>query len=119
MKVGTLKKKLYKMCCDGFADYCLRFDPRDDGEYSINHIYVDDDGDVCLESTDMENDTYDFTVANILHRLKNYSPDDYVYFMEEYEDGDTYAWDITGNYYEGYDDDGDETIFIYCCEMDD
>lgn len=112
MKVRTLKKLLYKICCDGYADWCPRFCDEEGDDYSINHIYVDDDGDVCLESTDMEYDPYDFTVANILGRLKHYAPDDYVYVLEEFEDGDTYACNITRHWYEDYDGDGDSQLFI-------
>lgn len=33
-----------------------------------------------------------------------------MYFLEEFEDGDTYACDITGNWYTDYDSDDDEFL---------
>ena len=120
MKVRTLKKLLYKICCEGYAEWTPWFCDEEGDYYTVNHIYVDDDDDICIESTDMEGDgNYDFTVANILHRLKDYAPDSYVYFLEEFEDGDTYACDISGNWYTDYDGDGDELLYIDCYGMDD
>ena len=81
MKVKTLKKILYEICCAGYADWEPNFCDEDGDYYTINHIYLDDDSDVCIESTDMEGPgNYDFTAANILHRLKYYDSDSYVYF---------------------------------------
>ena len=118
MKVKTLKNLLYKICCEGYADWTPWFCDEEGDYYTVNHIYVDDDGDICIESTDMEGDgNYDFTAANILHRLKNYDPDSYVYFLEEFEDGDTYACDISWNWYTDYDDDGEELLYIDCFGM--
>ena len=120
MKVRTLKKLLYKICCEGYAEWTPWFCDEEGDYYTVNHIYVDDDDDICIESTDMEGDgNYDFTVANILHRLKDYDPDSYVYFLEEFEDGDTYACDISGNWYTDHDGDGDELLYIDCYGMDD
>lgn len=119
MKVKNFKKILYQICCEGYAEWIPLFCDEENDYYSINHIYVDDDDDVCLESTDMEEDNYDFTVANILHRLKHYDPDKYVYLLEEFEDGDTYACDITKNWYTNYDDDGDMALYIDCYGMND
>ena len=119
MKVRTLKKILYEICCAGYADWEPNFCDEEGDYYTINHIYLDDDSDVCIESTDMEGPgNYDFTAANILHRLKYYDPDSYVYFLEEFEDGDTYACDISNNWYTEFDDDGDG-LYIDCYGMDD
>ena len=119
MDVRTLKELLYDICCEGYADWEPNFCDEEGDYYTVNHIYVDDDGDICIESTDMEgDDNYDFTVANILHRLKYYDPDSYVYFLEEDEDGDTYPCDITDNWYTDYDDDYDEELYIDCYGMD-
>lgn len=117
MKIKVLKKMLYKICCEGYADWEVNFCDEEGDNYTVNHIYVDDDGDVCLESTDAECDTYDFTAANILGRLKRYDPDGYVYFLEEDEDEDTYACDIECNWYVDYDGDGDELLYIDCHGM--
>lgn len=117
MKVKTLKRLLYKICSEGYADWEVCFCDEEGDYYTVNHIYVDDDGDVCLESTDMESSTYDFTAANILHRLKDYDADDYVYFLEEDEDGDTYACDIEFHWYVDEDEDGDEQLYVDCHGM--
>lgn len=120
MKIKTLKKLLYKICCEGYAEWIPSFCDEEGDSYTVNHIYVDDDDDICIESTEMEGDgNYDFTVANILHRLKDYDPDSYVYFLEEFEDGDTYPCDISGNWYIDDDEDGDEILYIDCYGMDD
>lgn len=90
----------------------------DDDDYTVNHIYLDNDGDVCLESTDTEGDNYDFTANNVLNRLKHYENDKYVYFLEEYLDGSSNDYDIVFNWYIGYDEDGDSILNIDCkqCE---
>ena len=120
MKIRTLKKLLYSICCEGYADWIPQFCDEEGDWYSVNHIYVDDDDDICLESTDMEGGgSYDFTTANILHRLTNYDPDSYVYFLEEDAYGDTYACDISGNWYTDYDEDGDEFLYIDVFGIDD
>lgn len=121
MKISTLKRLLYEICNNGYADWIPWFCDEEDDDYSVNHIYVDNEGDVCIESSDAwyKSNNYDFTVANILHRLKNYDPDSYVYFLEEFEDGDTYACDISFNWYTGHDDYGNDTLYIDCYGMDD
>lgn len=52
MKIKVLKKMLYKICCEGYADWEVYFCDEEGDSYTVNHIYVDDDGDVCLESID-------------------------------------------------------------------
>lgn len=119
MNVGYLKKILYNICQDGYADWIPWFCDEDGDYFSVNHIYTDDEGDLCLESTDMEGDyNYEFTAKNILHRLKKYNGSTYVYFSSEDEDGDTYACDIENNWYIDSDDDGDDTLFIDCHGME-
>ena len=107
MNVKTLKKMLRQICDAGYAEWIPRFYPPDGGHYSINHIYIDDDGDICLQSSDYDDDPYQYTVW---------------YLEEEYDDESTDAWDIEFNWYtDTYtDDDGDEVeeLYIDCCEMD-
>ena len=114
MKVKTLKKLLYWICSEGYADWTPWFCNEEGDSYTVNHIYVDSDGDICLESTDMENDTYDFTSANILGRQKHYNPESYVYFLEEDEDGDTYACNIKYYWYDSQDCNFDRKLYIDC-----
>lgn len=122
MNVKTLKKMLRQICDAGYAEWIPRFYPPDGGHYSINHIYIDDDGDICLQSSDYDDDPYQYTVWNILKRLNTHYPKSYVYLEEEYDDESTDAWDIEFNWYtDTYtDDDGDEVeeLYIDCCEMD-
>ena len=120
MKVKALKKLLYLIRNAGYGDWTLFMCDDDDDDFSINHIYTDDDGDICLESTDMEVDNYEFTANNVLNRLRHYDNETYVYFLEEYEDGSSNAYDIDFNWYIGSDDDGDDILNIDCspCEDD-
>ncbi len=127
MNVKTLKKMLKAICDDGYAEWIPRFCPPDGGNYSINHIYVDDDGDICLQSSDCEDDPHSFTAWQIYKRLNNHYPKSYVYFEEEYYDDyddECYdCYDIEYNWYidTWYDDDEDEDVeelYIDCCEMD-
>lgn len=66
MNVKTLKKMLKAICDDGYGNWEPHFCISSDEWYTINHIYVDNDGDVCLQSSDCEDDPYDFTAWNIL-----------------------------------------------------
>ena len=121
MNIKTLKKMLREICDDGYGNWVPRF-----YGYTINHIYIDDDGDICLQSSDCEDDPYDFTAWNILKRLNDYYPKSYVYFEEEYyDDCDDECYDYYDIEYNWYidteeDDDGDEYEYLYidCCEMD-
>jgi hypothetical protein len=122
MNIKTLKKMLREICDDGYGNWVPRF-----YGYTINHIYIDDDGDICLQSSDCEDDPYDFTAWNILKRLNDYYPKSYVYFEEEYYDDcddECYDYyDIEYNWYidTWYDDDENEDVeelYIDCCEMD-
>lgn len=119
MNIGTLIEILQNMCYNGYSEWILWFCDEEGDEYSVNHIYVDDEGDICIESTDMEGDgNYEFTVEDILHRLNEYDPDSYVYFLEEFEDGGTYACDIDEDWYTDYDAYGDTQLYIDCYGMD-
>lgn len=119
MKVKALKKLLYLIRDAGYGDWVLMMCDDDNDDFSINHIYVDDDGDICLESTDAEEKTYDFTANNVLKRLKHYDNESYVYFLEEYEDGSSNAYDIDFHWYIGSDDYGDDVLNIDCSPCDD
>jgi hypothetical protein len=119
MKIRTLKKLLHKICYEGYSDWTPWFCDEEEDIYTVNHIYVDDDGDVCLESTDMEGDNnYDFTTADILHRLKKYDPNGIVYFLEEFDNGDTCVFDISNIWYIDFDDDGNERLYIDCFSLE-
>lgn len=119
MKIKALKKLLHNICDRGYKDWVVYFCDDDDDDYTVNHIYVDDDGDICLESTDMEGDNYDMTAEDMLKRIKRYDNDEYVYFLEEYYDGSSTGYGIEFNWYIGHDDYGNEILNIDCSEMDD
>ena len=119
MKIKALKKLLYNIRDNGYGDWIVYFCDDDDDDYTVNHIYVDNDGDICLESTDMEGDgNYDFTVNDILRRIRKYDNENYVYFLEEYEDGSSTGYDIKFNSYLGTDDWGNTILNIDCYPCD-
>lgn len=119
MKIRALKKLLYNIRNNGYGDWTVYFCDDDDDDYTVNHIYVDNDGDICLESTDMEGDgNYDFTVNDILRRIKKYDNENYVYFLEEYEDGSSTGYDIKFKSYLGKDDWGNTILNIDCYPCD-
>lgn len=117
MKIKALKKLLHTICDDGYGEWKLFLCDDDDDDYSVNHIFIDDDGDVCLQSTDTEGDNYDFTVEDILARLKRFDNDKYVYFQEEYWDGSSCYFDIEFNWYIGTSYYGDSILNIDCTEI--
>lgn len=119
MTVGELESLLRNICDDGYGDWVVYMCDDEDEDYTINHIYIDSDGDICLESTDAEDDTYDFTCDDMLNRLRKYSDDTYVYFLEEYEDESSNSYDIDDGWYIGTDYEGDEILNIDCFPMDD
>lgn len=120
MKVKELKIILYAACKKGYEGWVPRFCDDLADDYSVNYVFVDDEGDICLKSTDMEGEGYyEFTTDSLLEQLKNYDPSSYVYFLEEDEDGDTYYCDISDNWYTDWDDDGEELLYIDCFGMED
>lgn len=121
MTVGELKQFLNNISESGYGDWIVNMCDDDDDDFIINHIYVDDDGDLCLESADGEWGTYDFTCDNVLNRINKYSDDMYIYFLEEYENESSYAYDIDDEWYIGTDDDGGYVLNIDCypCDEDD
>ena len=108
MKIKALKELLHDICDSGYQDWIVYFCDDDNDDYTVNHIYVDDDGNICLESTDMEGDNYDLTAEDIYNEIECYDNEDYVYFLEEYYDGSSTGYDIEFNWYVGHDDSGNE-----------
>ena len=119
MKIKALKQLLHNICDRGYMDWIVYFCDDDDDDYTVNHIYVDEDGDICLESTDMEGDNYDMTAEDILKKIEGFDNDEYVYFLEEYYDGSSTGYDIEFNWYIGHSVSGIEILNIDCSEMDD
>lgn len=119
MTVAELKDILCDVNNDGYGDWSVFMCDDDDDDFTINHIYLDEDDDLCLESTDAEDNTYDFTCNDIIERLSEYSDDTYVYFREEYEDESWCDYNIDDNWYIGSDDDGYDILNIDCYPCDD
>lgn len=119
MTIESLREILGDICDGGYSDWTVFFCDDDDDDYSVNSIYVDDDGDVCLESTDMDGDFPDYTAEDILDEIADYDDDTEVYFLEEYWDGSSTAFDIEDNWYIGSNDYGNDVLNIDCSEMDD
>lgn len=84
MNVDQLKANLVQAICDGYADYVVNFCDQDGDSVTIDTVYLDDDGDICLESNETDNN--DFSVQELLNELDRYSTDRYVYIYDvEYD----------------------------------
>lgn len=119
MTIKALRKLLHQICDNGYGDWIVNFCDDDDDDYTVNYIYTDNDGDICLESTDAYETDGSYTAKGILRKLKRYNGDKYVYFLEEYWDESSCAYDIVFNWYIGTDYYGDDILNIDCEEMDD
>ncbi len=104
MNVDQLKANLVQAICEGYADYCVNFCDQDGDSMTIDSVYLDDDGDVCLESN--EEDNNDFSAQELLDELDHYSDKRYVYVYDD--DTDT-SFDIDE---EDDDDDYDNLWYI-------
>lgn len=85
----------------------------EDGPYTVNRIYQDEDGDVCVESNEEDEDEY--TVDQIGTEVSAFPEDTYVYFKVVDEDGDEENYDFTDEW--EIDDDGDTLVEL--CDNDD
>lgn len=99
MTVRRLRYYLNSMCNHGHSSEMLYFVDEDGDWQTIESVYIDDEGDVILDS-EGDDDYYD-SVGMLLDRLYEYDGDDYVYICDC--DGD-YA-NIEGGWY--FDDDDD------------
>lgn len=104
MKVDQLKANLVQAICGGYADYEVRFWDQNGDYVTIDQVYLDDDGDVCLESN--EYDDNEFSAQELLDELDHYSDKRYVYVYDD--DTDT-SFDIDE---EEDDDDYDNLWYI-------
>lgn len=119
MTVKSLTKLIKQICNSGFGNWEPCFNVFDDDYHYINHVFCDEDGKVCLQSTDLEEDAYNLKAWKILACLKNYNPNKKVYFQKEYYNEDTDDWDIKFNWYHSKNDDGDgEVVTIECVAND-
>ena len=104
MKVDQLKANLVQAICEGYEDYEVHFCDQDGDSITIDKVYLDDDGDVCLESN--EYDYNEFTAQELLDELDRYSDKRYVYV---YNDDNYTSFDIDE---EEDDDDYDDLWYI-------
>ena len=104
MKVDQLKANLVQAICEGYADYCVNFCDQDGDSVTIDKLYLDSDGDVCLESNEYDNN--DFSAQELLDELDRYSDKRDVYVYND--DIDT-SFDIDE---EDDDDDYDDLWYI-------
>ncbi len=70
IKIEQLKANLAQAICDGYADYVVNFCDQDGDSVTIDCVYLDEDGDVCLESN--ETDDNNFLVQELLDELDRY-----------------------------------------------
>ncbi|MBO7565618.1 MAG: hypothetical protein J6T60_00770 [Bacteroidales bacterium] len=115
MTVKSLTNLLKQICNSGFGNWTPCFNVFDDEKHYVNHIFCDEDGKVCLQSTDCEEDAYNLQTWKILTCLKKYNPNKKVYFQKEYYSEDTEDWNIKYKWYHSRNDDGDgDDVFIDC-----
>lgn len=104
MNVDQLKANLTQAICEGYGNYIVNFCDQDGDSITIDCVYLDDDGDVCLESN--EYDDNDFSAQELLDKLDHYSDKRYVYV---YDDDNETSFDIDE---EDDDDDYDDLWYI-------
>lgn len=118
MRIKALRYLLHVIIDEGYGDWKVYFCDNDNDDYTVDRIYKDCNGDVCLESNDL---TYsqDYTANQILSLIKEFDREDYVYFKEVYEDGDENDYYIISNWYIGDDQEyeGYSVLNIDCKEM--
>lgn len=111
MKLRKLKYYLKGMYSEGIENMIVYFSDQDSDYYTITDIYMDEDGDVCLEA----GEGYDHSQSDIFNELRGLPGDAYVYVYDP--DNDIF-FDIEGGWY--YDDDSDPVMdIVYTYDDDD
>ncbi|MCQ2342797.1 MAG: hypothetical protein MJZ75_04825 [Paludibacteraceae bacterium] len=98
MTVSLLKAELQNAITNGYGDYWVHFYDQDGDGVTIDTYYLDNDGDLCLESN--EHDDRNYTAKELFAILQKYKHNTYVYI---YDDDSDISFDI-----EDYDDEGNE-----------
>ncbi|MCQ2243591.1 MAG: hypothetical protein MJZ32_04970 [Bacteroidaceae bacterium] len=109
MKVKRLLYWLYDIQENGPINCELSFSDQDCDCYTVDEIYVDEDGDVCLHS-EADYCCGDLWVEDIIEQLEQFDEDSYVYFEHMDYDDDITTFDIEGGWY--LDDDSDLTMDV-------
>ena len=86
MTVAQLQANLTQAICEGYGNYIVYFYDQDGDRVTIDAFYLDDDGDVCLESNDYDNK--DYSANELVNILDRYGGDTYIYIYDE--DSDVY-----------------------------
>lgn len=81
MNVDQLKANLTQAICEGYGNYIVNFCDQDGDSITIDCVYLDDDGDVCLESNEVDNK--DYTVQELIDILDRYRDSRYVYVYDD------------------------------------
>lgn len=112
MQVWELIEEIEDLCNDGYGAWEINFCDDDDDCFTVNSIYYDDDGDVCLEASDDEGLT-NYTADEILAELREYDEYGDVYFCEDFDE--YYCiYDIDDDWYIEKDDGGNDFLCIDC-----
>lgn len=113
MKIRRLRSWLEDIQEEGYGSAVLNFSDQDSDYYTVNDVYIDDDGDVCLQSSCGD----DLTVDELVAEIADCDDDTYVYFEHLYWDDSNLICDIEGGWYT--DDDGDLTMDVVYHDDDD
>ncbi len=107
MKIRKLRYYLEGILEDNYGDYTLYLSDQDEDYYTVNEVYLDDDGDVCLHS----DCGYEMTVYDLMEAISGYDDNDYVYFEHvDWYNGNLIC-DIEGGW---YTDDDDDVVMDVC-----
>lgn len=112
MKVRKLKFYLEDIQEEGYGSYVLYFSDQDENYYTVDSIFFDEDGDLCLQSSD----DFEMTVDDLLDNLSDVDDDTYVYFEHLCWDDSSLTCDIEGGW---YIDDLDDPIMDVCYHDED
>ena len=112
MKIRKLRYYLEGIQEDNYGCYVLNLSDQDQDYYTVNEVYVDDDGDICLSS----DCGYEMTVDDIMEAISEYDDDDYVYFEHIDWDNGNLICDIEGGW---YTDDGNDVVMDVCYHNND
>ena len=81
MTVAQLQANLRQAIAEGYGNYTVWFYDQDGDGVSIDTFYLDDDGDVCLESNEFDNK--DYSAHELVNILERYDGDTYIYVYNE------------------------------------
>lgn len=113
MKIKRLRMWLEDIQEEGYGSAVLYFSDQDEDCYTVNYVYIDDDGDVCLQSFGGD----DLTVDELLDQISDCGNNTYVYFERQYWDDSPLICDIEGDWYT--DDYGDVVMDVVYHDDDD